>query len=105
VEAVADTTDRAPGWDSLAERLLKQALADVRDGVDAIAPTEAAAAALRAEAGDMSEDQAGDLWRDLAAMLGDSTETPCTCPPDLRARGGYRSTCLGHGPAGGGSSC
>ncbi|WP_116025416.1 hypothetical protein [Thermomonospora umbrina] len=87
---------RAAIWAGLAERLLEQALQDARDGADAIAPAEAAVAALWAQAGDIPEDEAGDLSRDLAGMLDGFVEVSCSCPPDLVARGGYRSTCLGH---------
>jgi hypothetical protein len=74
---------------SRAERLLEQALEEVRDGVDAIPIVSAALAALRIEAGELGAD----------AMDGYPfpDEVPnCICPPDLLERGGFRGRCPEH---------
>lgn len=71
-------------WSEQAADLLTAALGRVRDGLDAIPVTEHALAVLRVEAGELDP---AELER----------EDPCTCPPDLRARGGWRSSCRVHG--------
>jgi hypothetical protein len=71
-------------WGDRAAGLLTEALSQVRDGLDAIPVTEHALAALRVEAGEL----------DPAEL---DPADACSCPPDLRARGGWRSSCLVHG--------
>lgn len=82
-------------WTTLAERLLEQALNELRSGNDAVSATSAALAALTA--GDRPEAEQDDLWGELVAEPDDA---PCTCPPDLVARGGFRSGCPAHGNGG-----
>lgn len=71
-------------WGARAESLLKQALSEVRDGIDAIPTVSAALTALRIEAGELPESE----------MAGE--EAVCICPPDLLKRGGFRGTCPEH---------
>lgn len=79
-------------WSDRAKCLLAQALSEVADGRDAIPTAAAAVAALRIEAGELPADElAGYPWP------GEESEKPCTCPPDLVARGGFVSTCPLHG--------
>lgn len=71
-------------WGACAERLLEQALDEVRDRVDAIGTVDGALTALRIEAGELPPDD---------DLLADGETVTCICPPDLVARGGFRSTC------------
>ncbi len=71
-------------WGDVAEGYLEQALDEVRDGDDAIAAVSSALAALRIEAGELPADEM-DVVEDA--------DLECTCPPELLARGGYRSSC------------
>jgi hypothetical protein len=78
-------------WSERAEAALEEALVAVRDGVDAIPAVTAALDCLRAEAGELSQE-------DVAALAEMFTPGPaCTCPPELVARGGFRSSCPMHG--------
>jgi hypothetical protein len=95
-------TDSITNWGALAERLLVQALTKLNnDEDDALVAVDAARAALRAWAGEVPEAE----FRDLLCALdqpGEPTEDagdaiPCTCPPGLAARGGWRSSCPAHG--------
>jgi hypothetical protein len=79
-------------WGTRAERLLEQALDEVRSGADAIPAVDAALTALRIEAGQVPEDEM-DGYR----FPGEDDDVQCTCPPDLAARGGFRSDCPAHG--------
>lgn len=80
----------------IAERLLEQALDDARSGTDAIPAATAAVAALRIEAGEVP----GDELAELGAFAFGESLTECTCPPELRARGGWSSKCRAdHGTA------
>ena len=81
-------------WSALAEDFLERALANLRDGLDPIPYAEGALAALRAP--EASEAVGGDLWRELASSV-ELDEPPCTCAPDLAARGGFTSSCPAHG--------
>lgn len=84
----------ASAWGVRAERLLEQALSDVRDGVDAIPVVTAALTALRAETGDVPPDD-----MDGYTFPGEQRErAACLCPPALRTRGGWRSGCPEHDP-------
>ena len=74
---------------TIAEGLLERALREVRDGVDAIPTVEAAAAALRIEAGELPPTE-----------LDDPQEAVCVCPSDLVERGGFRGACPAHGTGG-----
>jgi hypothetical protein len=84
---------------SLAKRLLEQALADLENGdEEAITMTEAALAVLRA--GDLPESERDELLGELVRLVDeddDSDDLPCTCPPALAARGGFTSRCPVHG--------
>jgi hypothetical protein len=74
----------AQAWVQRAEDYIGYALAHVRSG-DVIPQLEAAIQCQRIAAGEA----------DPSTM--DDPEPPCTCPPGLVARGGFRSTCLAHG--------
>jgi hypothetical protein len=74
---------------SRAERLLEQALEEVRDGVDAIPTVSAAMTALRIEAGELGADA-----MDGYPFPDDSRDY--ICPPDLLKRGGFRGGCPEH---------
>jgi hypothetical protein len=95
-EELAATKARTEGrWTVLAERLLEKALSELRSGDDTtVATASAALAALTAC--DLSADEQDELWHELA----ESDEVPCTCPPDLVARGGFTSNCPAHGKGG-----
>lgn len=81
-------------WGSRAERLLEQALGEVLSSIDAIPTVDAALAALRIEAGELPADEL-----DGYPFPGEESDKDCTCPPDLRERGGFTSTCPAHGSA------
>jgi hypothetical protein len=81
-----------PTWATRAERLLEQALDEVRGGIDALPTISAADAALRIEAGEMP---ASEL--DGYPFPGEDPPGHCICPPDLLERGGFRGGCLVHG--------
>lgn len=84
--------DVSAAWHTRAEALLERALDEARSGIDAIPTVTAALQALRIEAGEASEDS-----MDGYHFPGEDDPTPCTCPPDLIARGGWASTCPLHG--------
>lgn len=65
--------------------LIEQALGEVLDGDDAIPTLSRAIAALKIEAGELPADE-----------LDDARVLPCTCQPEVRARGGFSSSCLLH---------
>jgi hypothetical protein len=71
-------------WALRAKHLLEQALAEIRDGVDAIPTVSAALAALRIEVGELPASELADLVVANAV---------CVCPPDLLSRGGFRGCC------------
>ena len=88
---------RAPGpggpgmtiWSDRAERLLEQAIGEVHDGTEPIIIVSAALAALRVDIGELP---ASEL--DGYPFPGEpEDESGCTCPAELRARGGFRSSC------------
>ena len=60
-----------PPWGVLARLLLETALRQFQRNLDAIPQAEAAAAALRAEAGEMPESELSELWDDLDGNLDD----------------------------------
>jgi len=79
----------------IAERLLERALQERGDGLDdAIITATAALDAMRIEAAELPESELGAV---LAYL-----DEPCTCPPELAARGGFRGSCPTHGVGGGG---
>jgi hypothetical protein len=82
----------AATWAMRAERLLEQALQETRDGIDAIPTVDAALTALHVEAGELPTDEMDDY-----PFAGEETDD-CTCPPELRARGGFRGGCPVHNP-------
>lgn len=84
-------------WGDRAERLLEAALDKLRSGEEAWMEISAAEAALRIEAGDLPAEEL-----DGYPFPGEDTAPECICPPDLKARGGFTSTCPACGPAGGG---
>lgn len=80
-------------WAARAERLLEQALDEVRSNVDAIPTVDWALAVLRIEAG---ERDAGEM--DGVHFPGEPMpEGACICPPGLVERGGFRGGCPVHG--------
>lgn len=80
-------------WSVRGERLLERALSEVRDDEDAIATVSAAVQALRIDAG-----EADPATMDDYPFPGeDRPELECICPPDLVARGGFKSGCPVHG--------
>lgn len=93
---VADPADQVAAhaalWSKRAERLAEQALDEIRDEKDAISSLSGALMALR-----ISYGEAPDSEMDGCRFPGEDVEVPCTCPADLRARGGFRSTCDAHG--------
>lgn len=70
---------------------LVRALAAVDDDEDAIPDVSAALAALQVEAGELPPDE------HPAFHDGSFVQRECTCPPDLRARDGFRGSCPAHG--------
>lgn len=83
-------------WDDVAERALREASEAMKDNRpdDALSATTRALAAMYrwvGEAPDTVRLQAGDL------TLDPERGPECTCPRDLRMRGGYRSSCPDHG--------
>lgn len=84
-------------WSDRAVRLLNEALDQIRDDEDATPAVGAALAALRIELGELPESEL-----DGYPFPGEDSGPPCTCPPELRARGGYASSCRAdHGYAAG----
>ena len=84
-----------PGiWGLRAQRLLEQAIDEVRNGKDdAVGTVSAAEAALRIESGELPAEELEGY-----PFPGEVTEAAaCTCPPDLRSRGGFRGGCPAHG--------
>ncbi len=80
--------DHRPDWGGRAERLLEAALYALRSGQDPLSLLNAAETALRIGAGDLPPDE-----MDGYPFPGETVEVVCTCPPDQRTRGGFRSTC------------
>lgn len=74
---------------STAEKWLERALAQVRDGEDAIPAVSAALTALQAEAAEAPADDDLDSYWDADG---------CVCPPALVGRGGFRGGCPLHDP-------
>lgn len=77
-------------WSARAERLLEQALYEIRSGDDAIPTVDAALAALRVEAGELPPDEMDGYPFPGEERLG------CTCPDELLERGGFRGSCSVH---------
>lgn len=75
-------------WRGRAAWLLQRALDEIEDADDAIPTVGAALQALRIEAGEAPADSL-----DGYPFPGEAEKPTCTCPPDLRARDGFRSTC------------
>lgn len=79
-------------WRVRATRLLEKALDDLKSGNDPLSTISAAETALMIEASE----------RDQAEMDGypfpdEGKGEHCTCPADLRSRGGFTSGCPAHG--------
>lgn len=72
-------------WTARAEHYLEQALAELRADTDPLGSISAADACVRIGNGEMEPDE--ELLSD------EPLEVPCTCPPELRARGSFTSTC------------
>lgn len=90
VEGLADAQDRPRSdWGSRAERLLEAALDMLRSKGDPLSLINAAETALRIDAGDLPESE-----MDGYPFPGEAVADRCTCPSDLRARGGFTSRCL-----------
>jgi hypothetical protein len=81
----------------LAERATEQALMAMRADRDAGADLALAAAAWAVVMGDAGDDIRADMDEYELTDDGYQLRQPCTCPPDLLARGGFRSTCPVHG--------
>jgi hypothetical protein len=80
-------------WSIRAERLAEQVLAEIKGNLDALPSVSLLQAVLRIEAGELPESEMdGCRWDGE-----EEDESACTCPPDLRARGGFKSTCPVHG--------
>lgn len=87
----------------LAVRATALALDNMQSDIDAIAELSLAAVAWDAVMGAASPDQLADLDEYVLTddggyeiEVGDGGE--CNCPPDLVARGGFRSGCPVHAP-------
>ncbi|WP_242892544.1 hypothetical protein [Actinomadura litoris] len=81
-------------WSLRAQRLLEKAVGEVRDNHgDPLETLSAATAALRIECGELP---AAELegYPFPGEDLEDAAE--CTCPADLRSRGGFRGGCPVH---------
>ncbi len=82
-------------WVERAARLLERASEELAhdpdDGV--IGTASAAYEALRVAWGDIPDAALLDFFRDEEANPDES----CTCPSELRERGGWQSTCPAHG--------
>lgn len=98
---IGELSHTATDWSALAGRLLAQALGELQDADDtAVSTATAAREALRAWAGDPPGGD--DSFDELVCVLREpgeltSEDPPCTCPPDLAARGGFTSGCPAHG--------
>jgi len=84
----------SPDWAARAERLLEQALDEIRDNADAISAVSAAEVALHIAYGELPAEDL-DYWPGPYGW--DDREVPCTCPPGLVERGGFRGNCPAHG--------
>lgn len=80
-------------WTHRAELLLEQALGELLGNHDPIPTITAALMALRIECGEEPADQMDGY----PFPEEERDESGCTCPPDLVARGGWRSSCPVHG--------
>lgn len=82
-------TEEESIWIDRAARLLDAAAGKLRSGEEAWMEISAAEAALKIDAGELpAEELEGYPFPGEASVLPE-----CTCPPDLRARGGWSSTC------------
>lgn len=80
-------------WATRAERLLEQALSELRNDEDPISSASAAEQALRVLMGEAPEDT-----MDGFPFPGEEPdESACICSPEQRASGGFRSACPIHG--------
>jgi hypothetical protein len=82
---------------TLAERATRLALSNMLDGLDASAELSLAVAADSAAWGEASESIIADLDEYELTDDGFQLRRDCACPTDLRARGGFRSSCPVHG--------
>jgi hypothetical protein len=85
--------DAGSPWSDWIEKLLQQALDEAQSNSEAIPTVDLALHALRAEAGELPEDETASLAASLADLF---REAVCICPPDLVARGSYRGGCPVH---------
>jgi hypothetical protein len=76
-------------WGIRARSLVEQALCRM-DDYDVIGTLDAAITCLRIEMRELS----GSSMDEYPFPGEERDEDECTCPPGLRARGGFRSTCL-----------
>lgn len=89
-EAVSETATSV--WVERAEKLLEDALGRI-DREDVIGTIAAAEACLRIDCGELPESELADYpFPDE-----DDDESGCTCPAELRERGGFTSKCSVHG--------
>ena len=86
-------TESEHEWSAWIEKLLQQALEEVQSNSEAIPTVDLALRALRAEAGELPEDEAAELAADLDDLL---SEPVCICPPELLARDGHAGGCPVH---------
>lgn len=91
----------SPDWAARAARMLEQALDEIQDNADAIPAVSAAQVALQIAYGELPAEDL-DYWPGPYGW--DDREVPCTCPPALAERGGFRGSCLAHGYGETGSS-
>lgn len=80
--------DARPDWAIRAERLLEAALDALRSKHDPLPLISAAETALRIDVGELT-----DLAMDGYPFIGEDNSPECTCPADLRERGGFTSRC------------
>lgn len=84
-------------WQARAVELLARALEEARDNEDAIASATEALAALYRAQGESPE----SVRLDAADLEPEDFEFECICPPELVARGGFKSGCRVHAYLGG----
>ncbi|GAA0970051.1 hypothetical protein GCM10009555_018290 [Acrocarpospora macrocephala] len=99
---VADPCDRhktkltgaEPDWNVRTERLLEAALYALRSEEDPLPLISAAETACRISVGELP---AAEM--DGYPFPGEDSGPECTCPTDLKARGGFTSSCRACSPA------
>lgn len=96
MRARAMTGPEQPDWADRTERLLDAALYALRSGEDPLPLMSAAETAFRVGAGDLP-----DGAMDGYPFPGEDGGAECACPPGLKARGGFTSSCLACATVGG----